>query len=58
MIAIFETYNRTHNVLELVHILPNVSFTTSDMGHDYYCNKSGKYELTDELPNDVRLEKT
>ena len=27
--AISETYNRTHNILEFVDILPNVSFTTS-----------------------------
>ena len=29
MSAIFETYNRAHNILELADILPNVSFTTS-----------------------------
>ena len=30
MSAIFETYNRTHNILELVDILPNVSFAISE----------------------------
>ena len=29
MSAISETYNRGHNILELVDILPNVSFTKS-----------------------------
>ena len=27
MSAISETYNRAHNILELTHILTNVSFT-------------------------------
>ena len=31
-----ETYNRAHNFLELVAILPNVSFTASEMKRDYY----------------------
>ena len=35
MSAIFEIYGRAHNVLKLVDILPNVSFTTSDMERDY-----------------------
>ena len=30
MSAIFETYNRTHNILELVDILSNVSFAISE----------------------------
>ena len=34
--AIFETYNRAHNILELVDILPSVSFTKSEMERDYY----------------------
>ena len=34
MSAISETYNRTHNILELVDILPNVSFTASETEHD------------------------
>ena len=46
MSAISETYNCANNILELVHVLPNVFFIT---------NKNGKYESTDELPNDVRL---
>ena len=36
MCAIPETYNRVHNILELVDILPNVSFTTSKTERDYY----------------------
>ena len=36
MIAISETYNCAHNSLELVDILPNVSFTTSETERDYY----------------------
>ena len=36
MSVISETYNRAHNVLELVDILPNVSFTTSESEHDCY----------------------
>ena len=30
MSAISETYKRAHNILELVDILSNVSFTTSE----------------------------
>ena len=36
MSVIFETYNLAHNVLELVDIWPNVSFTTSGIERDYY----------------------
>ena len=36
MSAIFETYNRAHNILELLDILPNASFTTSENEPDYY----------------------
>ena len=46
MSIISGTYNRAHNILELVDILPNVSFTTSETERDYYY-KNGKYELTD-----------
>ena len=35
MSAISETYNCAHNILELADILPNVSFTTSEMERDY-----------------------
>ena len=35
MSAISETYNRAHNILELVDILPNVSFTTNETERDY-----------------------
>ena len=34
MSAISETCNRAHNTLELVDILPNASFTTSETEHD------------------------
>ena len=34
--AIYETYNRTHNILELEDVLPNVSFTVSETERDYY----------------------
>ena len=36
MNAIFETYIHTHNILVLVDILPNVSFTASEKERDYY----------------------
>ena len=36
MSAIFETYNRTHNILELLDIFLNVSFITSEMERDFY----------------------
>ena len=36
MSAISETYNRANNILELVHVLPNVSFSTSETERDYY----------------------
>ena len=36
MSAISESYNRAHNILELVDVLPNVSFTTNEMESDYY----------------------
>ena len=36
MSAISETYNRAHNILELVGILPNFYFTLSETEHDYY----------------------
>ena len=36
MSAISETYNRAHNILELVDILPNVSLTTSETELNYY----------------------
>ena len=32
MSAISEIYNRAHNIVELVDIIPNVSFTASEMG--------------------------
>ena len=36
MSAISETYNHTHNILELEDVLPNVSFTVSETEHGYY----------------------
>ena len=39
MSAISETCNRAHNVLELVDILPNASFTISETERDYYSKK-------------------
>ena len=36
MSAISETYSYTDNILELDDILPNVSFTASEMKRDYY----------------------
>ena len=36
MSVISETYNRAHNILELVDILPNVSFSTNETEHYYY----------------------
>ena len=36
MSPISEAYNRAHNIVELVHIIPNVSFTTSETECDYY----------------------
>ena len=36
MSAISETYNRTHNFLELEDVLPNMSFTASETERNYY----------------------
>ena len=36
MSAISEIYNRTHDILELEDVLPNVSFTASETEHGYY----------------------
>ena len=36
MSAISETYNHTHNILELEDVLPNVSFTASKTERGYY----------------------
>ena len=54
MSAISETYNRAHNLLELVRYLTKC-FTKRNI---VITNKNGKYELTDELLNNVRLKKT
>ena len=50
MSAISQTYNRAH-ILKLADILPNVSFTTKR--NVIVTNENGKYQLTDELPNNV-----
>ena len=57
MSVIPETYNRSHNILELVDILPNASFTTNE-SEVIITNKNVKYELTNELPNDVYLKES
>ena len=36
MSAISETYNRTHNLLELADFFPNVSLIESETERDYY----------------------
>ena len=36
MSAIYETYSRTHDILELEDVLPNVSITASETERDYY----------------------
>ena len=36
MSAFSESYNRAHNILKLLGILPNVSFTTSEMELNYH----------------------
>ena len=36
MNVISETYNRVHNILEVVDTLPNVSFTTSKTERNYH----------------------
>ena len=36
MSVISKTCNSAHNIVELVDILPNVTFTTSETERDYY----------------------
>ena len=36
MSVISETYNRAHNIFEIVDILPSVSFTISETERDHY----------------------
>ena len=54
MSAISETYNRGHNILELVDIL-RISQQVKRNG--IILNKNSKYDLTVELSNDVRIKK-
>ena len=50
------TNNHFHNILRLFDVLPNVPFTTSEtMSMVNMAYKHGKYELPDELPNDLRI---
>ena len=48
MSTIFYTYNRAHNVLELVDILPNF-FSQQVKRNVTIANKNFKYQSTDEL---------
>ena len=58
MSAISETYNRTHNILELEDVLTKCFFHSKWNGTWLLLVKiDNKYELTDELANDVRLKK-
>ena len=55
MSAISKTYNRTHNILEL--IMSYQMFISQQVKRNVIITcKNGK-ELTVELPNDVRLKK-
>ena len=59
MSAISENNNRNHNILKLEDVFPNVSFTVSETERVLLVKiVDSKYELTDELPNDVTLKKT
>ena len=54
MSAISETYNRAHNILELADTFQ--MFVSKQLKRNIIItNKNGKYEFTEELPNDVRL---
>ena len=56
MSDISETYNRAHNILELVDIFL-IFFSKQLKWKAIFANKNGKYELNDKLPNDLRLKK-
>ena len=49
-----DSYNQFHNILRLFDVLPNFPFSTSETMCDY-THKHGIYELSQELPNDLRL---
>ena len=54
MSAISEIYNCAHNILELADTFQ--MFVSKQLKRNIIItNKNGKYEFTDELPNDVRL---
>ena len=56
MSAICETYNYFHNIVEFVDILPK--FLSQQVKRNVIItNKNVKYQLTDELPNDLKLKK-
>ena len=57
MSAISETYNCIHNILELENVLPN--FLSQQVKPNIVLtSKNSKFELPDELPNNVRPKKT
>ena len=56
MSVISETYNHAHNILEL--LISYQMFLLQQVKRNVIItNKNGKYKLTDELPNNVRLKK-
>ena len=56
MSAISETCNRTHNILEL-EVSFQVFLSQQVKRNMIITSKNDKYELTDKLPNDVRLKR-
>ena len=56
MSAISETYDRTHNILEL-KMSYQMILSQQVKRYVIITSKNGNYELTDEFPNDVRLKK-
>ena len=53
MSAIFEIYNRAHNILKSYQMFLSKQVKLNVI----ITNTNGKYELTDEFSNDVRLKK-
>ena len=49
-------FNHGHNILRLFGLLPNFPFTTSKT-KSIISNKPGIYELSNKLPNNLRLRK-
>ena len=54
MYFLIVSYNHGNNIVGLVDVLPNFSFTTSETRRDFW-KKQDVYELPHELPNDLRL---